>query len=216
MIRCSILFVIAVFLFAACGLFPKPDDPKNAKPYKNPVFPHESFLIKEIPAVAFDRLDTLPQSLKNMYSDFEKISRRRFDDTLVKGFAHPLGIGRTLFYYDNKDLQKISCRTLTETSQFLTEFYLKNGQLFLVRERSCLYDRPIGYDSVSIVHNHEMDFSPEKHGIQETIDFFQGDALLRSMPLKEKGIYRGKIYLLLIEKRLLQEFNAALNLAGRS
>ena len=55
--------------------------------------------------------------------------------------------GEAVFYYLHGQPQKITAHYLGETGQQLTTFYLLAGQLALVREHTCHYNRPITWNA---------------------------------------------------------------------
>jgi hypothetical protein len=116
--------------------------------------------------------------------------------------------GEATFYYYNGRLEKIAARNFGETFQQLTEYYLLNGELSFVFEKSYKYNRPIYYDSASMRENNDDQvFNLEKSEIVEDRSYFEKEKLIHLVNNKGRGFPFGNDYLLIEQKRILADFN---------
>ena len=121
--------------------------------------------------------------------------------------------GEAKYYFQNKNLEKIITRHFGETFQKLTEYYLKDGKLSFVFEKSYKYNRPIYYDSSAKEENNDTEeFDFEKSEIIEERSYFNNAKLLHQLNNQDCGSPFANDYLLEEQKRLLTEFEKLIKL----
>ena len=121
--------------------------------------------------------------------------------------------GEAKFYYQNENLEKIITRHFGETFQNLTEFYLINGELSFVFEKSYEYNRPIYYDSKAKQENNDSEeFDFDKSEVIEDRSYFKNGELIHKVESGDCGAPFASDYLLEEQKRLLTEFKKLVEL----
>lgn len=117
------------------------------------------------------------------------------------------------YYFQSKKLEKIITRHFGETCQKLTEYYLKDGKLSFVFEKSYQYNRPIHYDSSAKEENNDTEeFDFDKSEIMEDRSYFSNEKLLHQLNNQDCGSQFASDYLLEEQKRLLTEFKKLIEL----
>lgn len=92
----------------------------------------------------------LTERLKPIRKNFKRInSIAKWTSTYNKELDESTEGGEATCYFSDGVLEKIVTRHFGETFQQLTEYYLLNGQLSFVFEKSYKYNRPIYFDSAS-------------------------------------------------------------------
>ena len=98
-------------------------------------------------------------------------------------------------------------RHFGETFQQLIEYYLLNGQLSFVFEKSFKYNRPIYYDSTSMKENKDNQaFDFEKSEIVEDRSYFEKGKLIHQMNNQDCGSPFADGYLMEEQKRIVSDF----------
>ncbi len=121
--------------------------------------------------------------------------------------------GEATYYFQNKNLEKIITHNFGETFQKLTEYYLKNGKLSFVFEKTLQYNRPIYYDSIAKKENHDTEeFDINKSEIIEERSYFNNGKLLHQINNQDCGAPFAEEYLLEEQKRILTAFEKLLKL----
>lgn len=124
--------------------------------------------------------------------------------------------GEAKFYYQNKQLEKIIIRQFGETFQNLAEYYLLNGELSFVFEKSYKYNRPIYYDSTAMNENNDTEtFDFEESDIQEDRSYLENGKLLHKIESGDCGAPFATEYLLSEQKRLKTNFDRLIELANK-
>jgi hypothetical protein len=119
--------------------------------------------------------------------------------------------GEAKYYYKNKHLEKIITRHYGETFQLFTEYYLLNGHLSFVFEKLSNYNRPIYYDSISMMENDDKEmFDFDKSEIIEDRYYFEKSKLLHKINNQESSSPLTKDQLLEDQKRILSYFEKLL------
>jgi hypothetical protein len=123
--------------------------------------------------------------------------------------------GKAKFYSLNGQLEKIATRHFGETFQQLTEYYLLNGQLSFVFEKSYKYNRPMYYDSTSMKENNDtVAFEFEKSEIIEDRSYFDNGKLLHQLNSQDCGSPFADDYLLEEQKRIKTDFEKLIKLGA--
>lgn len=115
--------------------------------------------------------------------------------------------GEATFYYLNGHLEKITTKHFGEMFQKLTEYYLLNGQLSFVFEKSYKYNRPVYYDSTMMKENNDTEiFDLEKSEIIEERSYFEKGKLIHQLNNQDCGSPFADDYLLEEQIRILENF----------
>jgi len=147
------------------------------------------------------RLKPIRKNFKriNSIAKWTSIDKRDLDESTEGGEA--------TFFYSNKVLEKITTRYFGETFQKLTEYYLLNGQLSFVFEKSYKYNRPIYYDSTSMKENKDNEaFDFVKSEIEEKRSYFEKGKLVHQANNQDCGSPFADDYLLEEQNRLITDF----------
>jgi len=105
--------------------------------------------VKEVPVT--DTIKTIRENFKriNSISNWTQKETRATEQTAEGGEA-------TYYYMDGK-LEKIITQNYGETFQQLTEYYLLDGKLSFVFEKTLKYNRPLYYDSTAMKENNDTE-----------------------------------------------------------
>lgn len=152
--------------------------------------------------------EQLTERLKPIRANFKRInSITNWTTIKVKDIWETTEGGEAKYYYQNKNLEKITTRNFEETFQNLTEYYLLNGQLSFVFEKSYKYNRPMYYDSASMKENNDTEaFDFKKSEIVETRSYFNNRKLLHQFNNQEPGLPNTGVSLLEEQKRIITDF----------
>lgn len=116
-------------------------------------------------------------------------------------------VGETKFYQQNGQLEKILTQHFGETSQQLTEYYLLNGQLSFVFEKSYPYNHRISLDTTEMKENNNNEiFDLEMHDIQEDKSYFENGKLIHRIESGDCGAPFAKEYILQEHQRIRSEY----------
>lgn len=111
------------------------------------------------------------------------------------------------YYFQNKKLEKIITNHFGETFQKLTEYYLKNGELSFVYEKSYKYNRPFYYDSnVKKENDDTEEFDFDKSEVIEVRSYFNQKKLIHQLNNQDSSLPLTNDYLFEEQKRLINEF----------
>ncbi|MBL0183884.1 MAG: hypothetical protein IPP96_16990 [Chitinophagaceae bacterium] len=208
----NIFTLVTVLLFASCNSSQQKDAKVNNQPAitKVDTFHIDSTFLKE----AFQQEDTayneyLAGRLKPIRENFKRInSITKWTSVDKEDLDESTEGGEATFYYSSGVLEKIATRHFGETSQALTEYYLLNGQLSFVFEKSYKYNRPIYYDSAAMKENKDnQTFNMEKSEVIENRSYFEKGRLLHQVNNQDCGSPFAKEYLLEEQKRLIADFD---------
>ncbi|HEY4877428.1 MAG TPA: hypothetical protein VIH86_17745 [Puia sp.] len=149
----------------------------------------------------------LQSNLKPIRENFKRInSILKWTSVVTKENNESTEGGETKFYYLN-GLQKIIVRQFGETFQNLKEYYLLNGNLSFVLEKSYKYNRPIYYDSTAMKENDDTTiFDMNKSEIVEIRSYFLNGKLIHQINNQDCGSPFYDEYLLGEQKRITSEF----------
>ncbi|MBN3583477.1 hypothetical protein JYB64_13845 [Algoriphagus aestuarii] len=169
----------------------------------------ETFNQEDLPVNEYltERLKPIRANFKriNSFTHWTKIDTKELWETTEGGEAK--------YYYQNGQLEKIVTRHFGETFQLLTEYYLMNGQLSFVFEKSYKYNRPMYYDTTAMKENNDTEaFDFEKSEIVEDRSYFENGKLLHQLNNQDCGSPFGDDYLLEEQKRIKTDFEKLIKL----
>jgi hypothetical protein len=152
--------------------------------------------------------DYLTEKLQPIRDNFKRInSIASWTANKTKDIWETPEGGIAKFYYLNKQLEKITTRHFGETFQLLTEYYILNGQLSFVFEKSYKYNRPMYYDSTAMKENNDIEaFDFEKSEIMEDRSYFENGKLLHQLNSEDCGSPFADDYLREEQKRIKADF----------
>jgi len=154
-----------------------------------------------------DRLKPIRENFKRINS----ITKWTSSDTVE--LWESLEGGEGAFYYLNGVLERIVTRHFGETYQLLTEYYLLNGKLSFVFEKSYKYNRPLFYDSTAMKENNDNQaFDFEKSEIVEDRNYFENGKLIHQLSNQDCGSPSTDEYLLGEQKRIKEYFDKLIKL----
>jgi hypothetical protein len=150
----------------------------------------------------------LLSKLKPIRENFKRInSIRKWSSVVTKDNNESTEGGEVKFYYLNGSLQKVIARQFGETFQNLNEYYLLDGKLSFVLEKSYKYNRPIYYDSTVMKENKDTEtFNFNKSEIIEDRSYFQNGKMIHQISNQDCGAPFADEYLLQEEKRIKTEY----------
>ena len=115
--------------------------------------------------------------------------------------------GEARFYYSNGRLEKIIAQLLGETYQQLIEYYLLDGKLSFVFEKTLRYNRPIYYDSAATKASEDTEaFDIKKSTVMESRNYFKNEKLIYQVHTPAVDPAEGEDHLLTEEERIKTAF----------
>lgn len=165
------------------------------------------------PEIMFGKKDTalpdaLTKRLKPIRKNFKRINaitNWSKVDTAYPGNA--LEGSEARLYYCNGKIEKITARYLGETYQQIDEYYLLNGNLSFVFEKTYRYNRPIYYDSAAMKAAQDtVGFDVDKSTIVEDRSYFENGKLFYRLNNRNNTSPMTTSYLLQEQKRILADF----------
>ncbi len=210
----KILSLLIIFSFAACNA-----TDEKAQPVKNELAKkivdtliEKNILLKE----SFNAVDSAAptnemEELQPVRENFKRINAsRKWTSIIKKDLLETAEGGEATYYYSGNDLEKITLRNYGETFQQLAEYYLLNGQLSFVFERSYRYNRPIYYDSAAMKANDDAEtFDFNASEIAEVRSYFNHEKII--LQLTKNKSPTAKQILLEEQKRIIKEYNQLKN-----
>ena len=156
----------------------------------------------------------LTERLKPIRANFKRInSITNWTNIDTKELWETTEGGEAKYYYQNGQLEKIVTRHFGETFQQLTEYYLMDGQLSFVFEKSYKYNRPMYYDTTAMKENNDTEaFDFEKSEIVEDRSYFENGKLLHQLNNQDCGSPFADDYLLEEQKRIKTDFEKLIKL----
>jgi len=172
----------------------------------------ETFYEADIPVNEYltEQLRPIRENFKqlNSITSWSKIDTKELWESTEGGEAR--------YYYQNGALKKIVARHFGETFQMLTEYYLLDGQLSFVYEKTYRYNRPIYYDSLAMKENQDTEaFDMDKSEIEESRNYFEKGKLLHQLHSEDCGAPFASDYLLEEQIRFTSDFSRLLKLGRR-
>jgi hypothetical protein len=158
--------------------------------------------------------DYLKERLQPIRENFKRInSITKFTDVVQKDLWETTEGGIARYYYSGKKLEKITTRHFGENFQVLTEYYLQNGRLSFVYEKTYNYNRPMYQDSVLMKEiNDTVVFEFDKSKIIEDRSYFEKRKLIHQINSEDCGSPFSDDYLLEEEKQIKAEFEKLIKL----
>lgn len=217
----QIIYILAFFLLTSCGQ--QKNDQKtttvsDTTTANSNVVTTDTVELKE----TFNEEDLpineyLTDRLKPIRANFKRInSIINWTSIDTEELLESTEGGEAKFYYQNKQLEKIIIRQFGETFQNLAEYYLLNGELSFVFEKSYKYNRPIYYDSTAMHENNDTEtFDFEESDIQEDRSYLENGKLLHKIESGVCGAPFATEYLLSEQKRLKTNFDRLIELANK-
>lgn len=184
---------------------------------------YEEFI--PIDSIPYDRFDTillyaskhmadedfkeyLTKELQPIRDNFKRINSIEKWDAIdtIQTWESTEG-GQIEHYYLNETLEKVLVRHFGETRQDLTEYYLLDSQLSFAFEKEIIYNRPLFYDSTSMIENHDDQvFDFDKSDIHEHRNYFINGQLVHQLYNQDCGAPFAPEYLKAEHERILKEF----------
>ncbi len=208
----NILFAIIAILWLGCNSAQQNHTASTKQPavsrqdtaYIDTTFLKEAFQQEDTAYNEYlsGRLKPIRENFKriNSISKWTSIDKKELDKSTEGGQA--------TFYYSSRTLEKVVTRHFGETFQQLTEYYLLNGQLSFVFEKSYKYNRPIYYDSTSMKENSDNQaFDFDKSEIIEDRSYFDKGKLIHQVNNQDCGSPFANDYLLTEQKRIFADFD---------
>jgi hypothetical protein len=216
----KIKYLTTVILLGA--VFSCKTDNKNNGISKNKLSKSEADSLKAEPIILKEsyHLDDLPENeyliekLSPIRKNFKRInSIINWASTIKKELSESTEGGEATYYYNNDVLEKITTRNFGESFQELTEYYLLNGQLSFVFEKSYRYNRPVYYDSAAMkTNNDNQAFNFDKSEITENRSYFDKGSLIHQLNNQDCGSPFDKEYLKDKQIRILKDYTGLLKL----
>lgn len=153
--------------------------------------------------------DYLTERLKSIRTNFKRINSIANWTSIISEDIWESTEGGVAKYYDlNGTLEKIATRHFGETGQLLTEYYLRNGQLSFVFEKSYQYNRPLYQDATLMEELGDTEiFDMAKSQITEDRNYFENGELIHQLSNFNCGAPFASDYLLQEQKRINADFN---------
>ena len=202
----------SILLFLGCGVNnnnPVTTDSSTKSTSKTDSLQRDTFQLRE----TFNQEDLpvneyLTEELIPIRANFKRInSISDWTNIKTKDIWETTEGGEAKFYYLNGQLEKITTQHFGETFQKLIEYYLLNGQLSFVFEKSYKYNRPIYHDSAAMKEMNDTEtFDIEKSEIIEDRSYFDHGKLIHQISSRNSGSSFGDSYLLEEQKRIQTDF----------
>ncbi|HRO46090.1 hypothetical protein [Agriterribacter sp.] len=148
--------------------------------------------------------DTMDERLRPVRENFKRINAITHwtkVDTTNPGEA--LEGSEALLYYLNGQLEKITAKYLGETYRQTDEYYLLNGALSFMLEKTYRYNRPIYYDSAAMKAENDTEaFDFNRSTIIEARSYFENGKLIYQVNSRNKAASHTGSYLLKEQKRI--------------
>lgn len=153
--------------------------------------------------------DYLTERMKPIKANFNRInSIANWTSICSKDIWESTEGGVAKYYHLNGKLEKILTRHFGETGQLLTEYYLLDGQLSFVFEKSYQYNRPIYQDATLMKELGDSEiFDMAKSQITEDRNYFENAELLHKLSSLDCSAPFAPTYLLKEQKRINDDFN---------
>lgn len=161
--------------------------------------------------------DYLKEELVSIRQNFKRInSIDKWESMSTKELWESTEGGQVNYYYSKQGLEKIVARQFGETGQVLIEYYLLNGKLSFVFQKSYRYNRPLFYDSASMkMNDDDQVFDFELSEIIEDRSYFKNGKLVHQINSQDCGAPFSDEYLQDEQKRLMKEFEKLIVLSKK-
>lgn len=167
----------------------------------------DTFFLKETVGLEDTSSADLSSAVLPVKANFKRInSIAKWTKIVKKDLEGSPEGGEAVFYYSNGLLEKIATRHYGENFQGLTEYYLLNGGLSFVFEKTLKYNRPFFYDSAAMnANNDDQVFDIKKSELNEIRSYFSDGKLIRQLSNLSTGNSR-PAWLLAEQKRIMDNF----------
>jgi hypothetical protein len=161
--------------------------------------------------------DYLKEDLTAIRENFKRInSIDKWESMNTKELWESSEGGQVNYYYSKQGLEKIVAHQFGETGQLLIEYYLLNGKLSFVFQKSYRYNRPLFYDSASMkMNDDDQVFDFELSEIIEDRSYFLNGKLVHQINSQDCGAPFSDEYLQEEQKRLKKEFEKLMTLSKK-
>lgn len=149
-----------------------------------------------------ERLKSIRTNFKriNEISEWTSVDKRELNQSAEGGIA--------TYYFVKDTLLKVVVIHLGETGKNIQEFYTKSGQLSFVFEQQYQYNRPITWDSTTMIENQDTEtFDINKSDIIEDRSYFENGVLIRYINNQDSSSPSAEGSLKEKQIRLKAEFN---------
>jgi hypothetical protein len=159
--------------------------------------------------------DQLEYRIKEIRENFKRInSIASWTSIDVIPLTESTENGEAKLYYENKKLEKFITQHYGEMGKLLTEYYLKDGQISFVFEKSYNYNRPIYYDTVAMKENNDTEaFDLTKSEIEEYRSYFYNNRLIHQIKSPQNTLLLNDDNLLEEQNRIIINFDKYLKLS---
>jgi hypothetical protein len=167
----------------------------------------DTFFLKETSGEEDTTNIGLSSAVLPVKANFKRInSIGKWTNIVHKDLENSPEEGEAVFYYSNGLLEKITSRYYGETSQGLTEYYLLNGAISFVFEKTMKYNRPVYYDSAAMnANNDNQFFDIKKSELNEIRSYFAGGKLIQQLN-NLNSVTKSTAGLLAEQKRIMNDF----------
>lgn len=145
----------------------------------------------------------LSEELQSIRANFKRINRiDNFDKVIIDNYTSSNAVdeGEVTFYYLKNELQKVTNHQYESTQQYLTEYYLLEGKLCFVLNKTLEYNAPVESDL----------FDLSKSELMEDRYYFKDDILLHLLDSQDCGAPFESEYLKAEGENVLSIFKALL------
>lgn len=125
--------------------------------------------------------------------------------------------GYVKYFYRKGKLEKLVARYFGETYQQLVEYYLLNGELSFVFDKTCRYNRPFNYDSTAMKENSDTEaFDINKSELIENRSYFKHGKLIHQLNNQDCGTPFTEEYLLGEQQNIQRAFAGLVGLNNKN
>ncbi|MEM6298672.1 MAG: hypothetical protein AAF740_08305 [Bacteroidota bacterium] len=192
------LIYISILLLTVCGQKSVPDGEKNTAEVskdtiqaqiETPLIPQDTTAHQD--EYLADKIAPIRANFKriNAKTDWTKIEKKELFESTEGGEAS--------YYYADGTLEKVVIKTFGEMGQMTTEYYLLDGELSFVFEKTYMYNAPV-YDSANFVL--------EKSEITEERSYFEDGKLIQCINSQDNDTPFSEEYLRETGKDLKSQF----------
>ncbi len=205
--RLCIYVLVTAVIVAACN---ESNKPSSATIFQQYIIDTLKEAYKETDIADNDYLAVV---LKPIRENFKKInSCIEWKKVVSKNINETTEGGEVRYYYSQNSIEKIIVHRYAETGQQLGEYYLLDGRLSFVLEKTVKYNRPAYWDSVISKQNNDSSvFEMEQSEVIEDRSYFINGRLRHQINNQDCGAPNAPEFLKEEEKRIISEFNKMLS-----
>lgn len=193
-----------ISLMIGCGTSNAQTNSVAAVSPKDTIQIQETFNKEDLPVNEY-----LTERMKPIRDNFKRInSIANWTSITTEDIWESTEGGVAKYYYLNGTLEKILTRHFGETGQLLTEYYLQDGKLSFVFEKSYQYNRLIYHDATLMKELGDTEiFDMAKSQITEDRNYIENGELIHQLSNLDCGAPFASDYLLQEQKRINVDFN---------